>query len=443
MTSAFAKYAPLGLGLFFSTLPLAAKAQDAASSSVIEEGRYLAAASDCSACHTIKDGAAYAGGLPFALPIGTIYAPNITPDRQYGIGAYTEAEFSRALRQGIRRDGSALYPAMPYPSYARLSDHDIHALYVYFQNGVHAVPSAPPENKISWPLSMRWPMTVWRHLFAPTPEQARKNAARSFPAAAVARGAYLVEGPAHCGACHTPRAVTMQEKSLSSDQGDTYLAGGASVDGWTPTSLRQDDRIGLGRWNENDIVEFLRSGRNQHGSAFGGMSAAIEHGTQHLSDADLHAIAQYLLTLSPRHKNDAPWIYNEKMALALRHGDASQPGAKIYVDHCAACHRTDGRGYPPTFPPLAGNPVLMSDAVDSLVHIVQSGGALPSMKAAPSAFVMPSFGHMLNDAQIAAVVTFIRKSWGNNASPVTQEQVANLRKSAPAPVLQDPPVPTN
>ncbi|AQS87899.1 gluconate 2-dehydrogenase, cytochrome c subunit [Neoasaia chiangmaiensis NBRC 101099] len=420
-----------------------AQTQPPADNDLVAQGQYIAAAADCSACHTLKGGMSYAGGTAFKLPIGTIYAPNITPDREHGIGAYTEAEFSRALREGVRRDGSSLYPAMPYPSYARMTDRDIHALYVYFQHGVAPVASSPPANGISWPLSMRWPMTIWRSMFSPDVRKAQLNVQREFEDSATARGAYLVEGPAHCGACHTPRAVTMQEKALSNADGNIFLSGGDTVDGFIPVNLRQDNRTGLGRWTEDDIVAFLATGRNRQGESFGSMSEAIEHGTQHLSDADLHAIAKYLLTLTPRQPNAAAWTYDKAAADALQHGDASARGARVYVDHCEACHRSDGHGYAPTFPPLAGNPVVMSDAPDSLVHIVQSGAALPGMEKAPSSFVMPSFSRNLTNQQIADVVTFIRHAWGNNAAEVDAATVAKLAKSAPTPVLKNPPIPLN
>lgn len=420
-----------------------AQTQPPADNDLVAQGQYIAAAADCSACHTLKGGMPYAGGTAFKLPIGTIYAPNITPDREHGIGAYTEAEFSRALREGVRRDGSSLYPAMPYPSYARMTDRDIHALYVYFQHGVAPVASSPPANGISWPLSMRWPMTIWRSMFSPDVRKAQLNVQREFENSATARGAYLVEGPAHCGACHTPRAVTMQEKALSNADGNIFLSGGDTVDGFIPVNLRQDNRTGLGRWTEDDIVAFLATGRNRQGESFGSMSEAIEHGTQHLTDADLHAIAKYLLTLTPRQPNAAAWTYDKAAADALQHGDASARGARVYVDHCEACHRSDGHGYAPTFPPLAGNPVVMSDAPDSLVHIVQSGAALPGMEKAPSSFVMPSFSRNLTNQQIADVVTFIRHAWGNNAAEVDAATVAKLATSAPTPVLKNPPIPLN
>ncbi|GAB6853074.1 c-type cytochrome [Asaia astilbis] len=416
----------LGL-LGFVSQGFAAPAQANSQQSLIDKGRYLAAAADCAACHTHDPSATYAGGNPFVLPIGTLYAPNITPDTKYGIGSYTEADFANALRRGIGKNGKPLYPAMPFPSYARMSDADIHALWVYFHEGVAPIAKAPPTNKITWPLSMRWPMTLWRWAFAPTPQTALANANRSFDSAEIARGAYLVEGPGHCGACHSPRAITMQEKALSSDQSDVFLSGGSPVDGWNPVNLRQDDRTGLGRWSEDDIVTFLATGRNLKGSAFGGMSDAIAHGTQHLNDADLHAIARYLKTSLPARKNEKPWQLDTSVTEILHKEKLPDAGAKTYVDRCAACHRTDGHGYAPAFPPLAGNPVVMDRDPGSLILIVLKGAAVPATDKAPSSLTMPAFAHVLSDQEVADVVTFIRQSWGNAASAVTAADVHAFR----------------
>ncbi|MBV1831297.1 cytochrome c [Komagataeibacter sp. AV436] len=398
---------------------------------LLTRGEYVARAADCGACHTVPGGAPFAGGMAFHMPTGTLYAPNITPDAQAGIGQYSEAEFIRAIRQGIRRDGATLYPAMPYPSYARMTDDDLHALYAYFMHGVRPVPAPVVQDGMHWPLSMRWPLTLWRRLFAPDPAVTLQGAAaRTFSDPVVARGAYLVEGPGHCGACHTPRAVTMQEKALTAEDGPLYLSGGAPVDGWRPVSLRGENRTGLGRWSEQDIVRFLATGRMPLGAAFGGMTDAINHGTQHMTADDQLAIARYLKTLSPTTPASAPgWAYDPTAANALHAGDAGARGARHYVDSCAACHRTDGRGYPTTFPPLAGNPVVMDPTPDSLIRIVLEGNTLRATKQAPSAFVMPGFAARMDDAAVADTVSFIRAAWGNDAPAVNAADVARIRRS--------------
>ncbi|GBR54843.1 c-type cytochrome [Gluconobacter sphaericus] len=412
-------------------------------SALIAQGKYVAEASDCSACHTVRGRGEFAGGMEFKLPIGSLYSSNITPDPTHGIGAYSEAEFSRAVREGVRRDGASLYPAMPFPSYARMSDGDLHALYVYFMKGVQPVALAVPPNSIPWPLSIRLPMTIWRAVFSPSVVAAQKDVNRPLRDDEIERGAYLVEGPGHCGACHSPRGMALQEKALSNSNGSLFLSGGAAIDGFVPTSLRQDQRTGLAGWSEDDIVQFLATGRNRRGEAFGGMTDAIFHGTQHLTDADLHAMARYLLSLQPHQPTLSAWHYDPSAANALQAGDASAQGAKVYVDHCEACHRSDGRGYAPAFPPLAGNPVLMSADPASLVHVVQSGAVLPGMTKAPSAFAMPAYSGILSSQQIADVVTFIRKAWGNNAAPVTAAMVEELRKSAPESAIKKGIIPLN
>lgn len=408
---------------------------DPATQDLITKGRYVAAAADCAACHTAPapGSAPLAGGYPFALPFGTLYASNITPDPAYGIGKWTEAQFVRAIREGVRPDGTSLYPVMPYPSYARMTDADLHALYVYIMHSVQPVAQAPQANTIRWPFSLRFPLTLWRWMFAPSPEAARASAERSFASPELARGAYLVEGPGHCGACHTARGMAMQELALTAQDGPRYLAGGAAVDDWTPPSLRGEPRTGLGAWSEADLTAFLRTGRTTRGSAFGTMEMAVHHGTQYLTDDDLTAMARYLKTLPPADTTEQPWQADSAASHALLSGSRLTQGQKLYLDNCAACHRSTGAGYAPAFPPLAGNPVVMNRAPDSIIHIILHGATLHGTDAAPSAFTMPGFASRLTDAQVAALATFIRQAWGNNAPAVNDVAVTRMRKTLAAP----------
>ncbi|WP_225789339.1 cytochrome c [Pseudomonas sp. Marseille-P8916] len=416
--------AALSLGV--STLSYAADAVDPA---LVKQGEYLARAGDCVACHTAKGGKPFAGGLPMETPIGTLYSTNITP-HPTGIGGYRYEDFERAVRQGIGKNGSTLYPAMPYPSYARVSDDDMRALYAYFMHGVPPVEQANQDSDIPWPLSMRWPLAFWRGLFAP--EVKPFEAAGRDPV--LARGAYLVEGLGHCGACHTPRALTMQEKALDASEGDAYLSGSAPLEGWIAKNLRGDHKDGLGSWSEVQIVDFLKTGRNERTAVFGGMSDVVEHSMQYMSDADLTAIARYLKSLPPVNPNDTPFREDRQVAEALWKGDDGKTGAALYVDNCAACHRTDGKGYARVFPALAGNPVLQGEDATSLIHIVLEGGTLPATATAPSTFTMPGFAWRMTDQEVADVVNFIRGSWGNQGATVTARQVAGLRKG-PRPAL--------
>ncbi|CAK6497322.1 Gluconate 2-dehydrogenase cytochrome c subunit [Pantoea sp. Nvir] len=414
------------LALILGTMTFAALADDNGGDRV-KRGEYLARAGDCVACHTSKDGKPFAGGLPMATPIGTIYSTNITPDKATGIGDYSYDDFQKAVRHGVAKNGDTLYPAMPYPSYAVVSDEDMQALYAYFMHGVAPVEQANHKSDIPWPLSMRWPLAIWRTMFAPD-VKAFQPAAQEDPE--LARGRYLVEGLGHCGACHTPRSITMQEKALNNGEGSDYLAGSsAPIDGWTASNLRGDNRDGLGRWSEEDLRQFLRYGRNGHTAAFGGMTEVVEHSLQHLSDKDIAAIAHYLKSLGAKDPNQAAFSVDDATAKALWKGDDSATGASVYVDSCAACHKTDGSGYQRFFPALRGNPVVMAEDPTSLIHIVLAGGTLPGVKGAPTTITMPAFGWRLDDQQVADVVNFIRTSWGNGGkSDVTAKDVAKLRK---------------
>ncbi|SAK78128.1 c-type cytochrome [Caballeronia ptereochthonis] len=390
---------------------------------LIERGRYLAQVGDCVACHTAKGGKPFAGGLGIASPIGTIYSSNITPDEKTGIGGYTLQAFDRAVRHGIAKDGSTLYPAMPYASYAKVEPSDVKALYAYFMNGVQPVSQANRATDIPWPLSMRWPLRFWRMIFAPA---AVADGAPP-PEGSAARGRYLVAGLGHCGECHTPRGVGLQMKTLS-DADPLYLSGGV-VDGYLAKSLRGDVKDGLGAWSEADIAAFLKSGRTGHAAAFGGMKDVVEDSTQHMSDADLTSIARYLKTLSPIRGPEGALRPDETVALELRAGTGAGNGALTYVDNCAACHRTSGAGYGGTFPKLGLNSVVNSDDPGSLITLVLKGGEMPWTKAAPTHYGMPGFADRLTDRDIADVLTFVRSSWGNRAPAVTAERVAKLRKA--------------
>ncbi len=361
-----------------------------------------------------------------ATPVGAIYSTNITPDRETGIGDYSFEDFERAVRRGIAREGHTLYPAMPYPSYSRIREDDLRALYAYFMHGVEAVRQADRDSDIVWPLSMRWPLAMWRWMFAP---EAGDFAPDESHDPVVARGAYLVEGLGHCGACHTPRGIGMQEKALRAGDGGLFLSGGGPIDAWVAKSLCGDHRTGIGRWSEEDLVSFMRTGRNPHSAVFGGMAEVVVRSLQYLDDADLSAIARYLKTLPASAADDKPYQYDDETSKRLLAGSDSQPGAALYVDNCAACHRTDGRGYATVFPALAGNAALNGSDATSLIHIALTGAQLPATLAAPSSLTMPSFGWRLNDRQMADVITFIRSAWGNSGTAVTAREVGSLREA--------------
>jgi alcohol dehydrogenase (quinone), cytochrome c subunit len=383
---------------------------------------YLARAADCVSCHSIPGGKAFAGGLKMGTPLGAIYSTNITPDAETGIGSYSLADFDLAVRHGIAKDGHHLYPAMPYPSYVKLADADVVALYRFFMKQVPPVHQANLKSEIPTLLSFRWPLAFWNFFFAPDAryvEQANHDAGWN-------RGAYLVQGPGHCGACHTPRGIGMQEKSLD-DSSANFLAG-AELDAWYAPSLRGDVRTGLGTWSTRDIGEFLKHGHNRVGSAFGSMTDVINNSTSYFSDGDIQAIAVYLQSL-PATSAQQPVAYDNATTDALRNSPATQPGAAIYASDCASCHGDDAKGYISYMPALAGNPVVLDENPSSVINVVLNGSVPLVAQGTPDAYRMPQFRQQLSDQDAADVITFMRDRWGNQASAVTAKQVAKLRNT--------------
>jgi mono/diheme cytochrome c family protein len=319
-----------------------------------------------------------------------------------------------------------------------VSPDDVKALYAYFMHGVAPVEQANKANGITWPLSMRWPLSVWRKMFSPAPVDTPAPAPADSGDAAMLRGKYLVEGLGHCSACHTPRGVALQEKAMSAADGTDFLSGGM-VDGWLAGNLRGDSADGLGSWSKADLVAFLKTGRNAHSAAFGGMSDVVAESTQYMSDSDLNAIAAYLKSLPPKDAAaNQPPAYNNRVGQELLAGHAASiPGAMDFLNNCAACHRATGRGYAETFPTLAQNPAVNSADPQSLIHIILKGAQMPGTHAAPTRYAMPAFDWRLTDQEVADIATFVRSSWGNNAPDVAASDVAKVRKevgAAAAPV---------
>jgi alcohol dehydrogenase (quinone), cytochrome c subunit len=395
---------------------------------LVARGAYLAQAGDCAACHTAPGGGRFAGGLAIASPIGVMFSSNITPDRQTGIGSDTYGDFERAVRRGILRSGGTMYPAMPYPSFSRITDSDLQALYAYFMHGVSPVSSKNKAEQIVWPLSIRWPLTYWRWLFAPQ-EKAFAPSPGEDPV--VARGGYLVEGLGHCGACHTPRALTMEEVALTPQGGPRYLAG-SQFNGWFAPSLRGGTVAGIGRWTDADIEAFLGGGRTKGFAAFGEMGVVVTHSTQFMSVADRAAVASFLRTLPPS-PDELNVGYASSGSARLAAAGVVRAGSQIYFDNCAVCHQADGTGAASGFPALAGNPAVNSKDPVSVIHIVLDGGAMVQTRAATSPLVMPPIGASLSDGDVADLLTYVRSSWGNHAPPVTSSQVRKLRRAIGGP----------
>lgn len=412
---------------------VAAATAPAAADPVLEHGRYLARAGDCVSCHTAPGKPAFGGGLPMKTPFGTIVSTNISPDPEAGIGAYTEAEFARALREGVAKDGHRLYPAMPYPSFARVNDEDMHALFTFFRNGVQPVAQKPPATDLPWPFSMRSLMIGWNWIYLDKGVY-QNDSARN---AEWNRGAYLVQGLGHCGDCHTPRSMLGGVKAASDRKGEVYLSG-AIIDGWYAQPLRHTDRPTMAQWSSEDIVQYLQTGRTGHTAAFGAMVDVVQNSTQHLSTQDLKAVATYLQSLgakqgeqgAPSQASLVAAAPQHPSSLALRNGTVEgNSGAMVYLNNCNACHRSDGTGANKTFPALAGNSVVNAKDPTSLIRLVLAGSAMPSTAQAPSPIAMPDFGWRLTDADVASVLSFARSSWGNQGEAVTTAQVAKVRES--------------
>ena len=415
--------AALGLALPFALQSPAQAADDA----LVQRGAYLAKVGDCVACHTAPRGKPFAGGLPMTTPMGRIYTTNITPDPDTGIGRYTEVDFAHALREGVAKDGHNLYPAMPYPSYAKVNDDDVRALYAFFMSGVAPVKQENRASDIPWPLNMRWPLQLWNVVFLD------KGVYQHKPGKDVAwnRGAYLIQGLGHCGSCHTPRGIALQEKALD-ESGSAYLSG-AVLDGWFAANLTGEHNVGLGRWSDAELTAFLKTGANAHASAFGSMSSVINNSTQAMSDTDIAAMTTYLKSLPAAGGTGAPpYSYDAQATKVSLTRPANDAGARVYTAYCMHCHGVDGRGFAPLLAPLAGNPNVLEHDPSSLINVTLNGTEDLVIQGIPAPYPMPKYAPVLNDRQIADVLTFIRGGWNNGAPAVTTEEVAKLRKSTQA-----------
>ncbi|WP_265912005.1 c-type cytochrome [Erwinia billingiae] len=393
-----------------------AQAEDAA---LVKQGEYISRLGDCSACHSIPGKPAFSGGLAIESNLGTIYSTNITPDKDHGIGNYSEQQFSDAVRKGVLPDGKRLYPAMPYPDYAKINDRDMHALYTYFMQGVKPSADVPPETDLSFPFSQRWGMRFWNWAFvSDKPFQPIGGAT-----AEVNRGAYLVESLGHCGSCHTPRGLGMNEKVL--DSGDDQFLAGGNLNGWEVPSLR-----GLPHWTEQETVDYLATGRNDKAAVGGEMTSVVEHSTSYMSDADLKAIAAYLKFIggnpaAPAAQETTISPTEAKLTAAKN----LSAGERLYLDNCGACHFVTGKGAPGVFPQLDQATIVNAGDPGGLIHTILAGAQQPSTAKAPSTLAMPGFANRLSDDQVAQLATFIRQGWSNKASAVTADQVAKVRES--------------
>jgi mono/diheme cytochrome c family protein len=404
--------------LVFSLLSHAAANDDP----VVARGAYLAKVGDCVACHSAPKGKPFAGGLPMATPLGKIYATNITPDPDTGIGTWSEADFDKALREGVSKDGHNLYPAMPYTAYAKVRDDDVKALYAYFMKGVAPVRQENRASDIPFPLNMRWPLKFWNMVFLD------KGVYRDKDGKDVEwnHGAYLIQGLGHCSTCHTPRGFAFQEKA-SDESGSAWLTGGL-LDGWFASNLTGEPNVGLGRWSEAELTGFLKTGANAHASAFGSMTDVINNSTQAMSDEDVAAMSHYLKSLGPAGGTGAPvYAHDPKATMAVLQRPANDPGANVYTTYCMHCHGVDGKAFAPFLAPLAGNPNVLEKDPSSLINVTLNGTRDLVIQGVPATYPMPRYSPVLNDRQIAEVLTFIRAGWGNGGAAVSASEVGKIR----------------
>ncbi|MES2740319.1 MAG: cytochrome c [Pseudomonadota bacterium] len=378
----------------------------------VARGAYLAKAGDCLACHTTRGGAAYAGGRLLATPFGAIVSPNITSDRETGIGKWSADDFWRALHNGRSRDGRLLYPAFPYPNYTKVKREDADALYAFFQS-LPAVKQANRPHQLRFPYNQQIALAAWRALYF-RPAVYREQSGQSV---AWNRGAYLVEGLGHCAACHSSR------NSFGATEGG--LSGGLlPVLGWYAPALNADAEAGLGDWNTGDIVALLKTGISPRATVFGPMAEVVRQSLQHLSDTDIGAMAVYLKSLPAEEPSGeaAPPPDTSPAAQARL-----AAGAKLYEAHCVDCHGGDGRGMPPAYPPLAGNRALTTRQAVNPIRIVLNGGFAPGTAGNPRPYGMPAFGPVLNDEEVATLVSYLRAAWGNRAPAVSALEVNRYR----------------
>ncbi|WP_342362847.1 c-type cytochrome [Terrarubrum flagellatum] len=383
------------------------RAADDQSFELVQRGRYLATAADCVACHTAPRGAPFSGGLPLETPFGVIVTPNITPDKDTGIGSWTDAEFIGALHDGRGRGGKRLFPAMPYPSYTKLSVRDALAIRAYL-NTIEPASKKIDVNQLPFPISWRFNMAVW-NLWNFTPGRIEPDASKT---PEWNRGRYLVDALGHCGACHTPKTIMGAEKA------NNYLEGSV-IQGWFAPNITADARKGIGAWSDDDIVAYLKTGTNGRTIASGPMAEAVANSTSHMSDPDLKAIAAYLKSLKPAESVAPTPLAPDDARLVA--------GRAIYKDSCAGCHTDGGSGAPSLFPALAGSGIVQSVDPSTLIRVVLQGSQGVHTATKPTTPAMPSLSWRLNDAQVAAVLTYVRNSWGNSGSPVAPGAVAAAR----------------
>ena len=387
-----------------------------AKASVVERGAYLARAADCEACHTSQGGKAFAGGLAIRLPFGTLYSTNITPDKETGIGNYSDQDFLNAVHRGIRRDGARLYPAMPYPSYTYMTDADALAIkaYLFSLPPVRAVAAA---DTLVFPFNQRWAMSFWSALFNPN--------TRFAPDASQSpewnRGAYLAEALAHCGECHTPRSLAL---ALNNRQ----KFAGAVTAGWRAFNISSDKTTGVGAWRDEDLASYLATGHaDGRGTASGPMGEAVDHSFSRLTPEDIGAVVAYLRTVPAIVSPDLPATLAAAAPASHRDGRGTPDprGKMLFEGACVSCHGWTGQSPISSFATLTGVWAVNDPSATNVAQIVISGTRRHTPADAVS---MPAFGNAYSDVEIAAVANYVTSRFGSKGSHLTARDVAELRR---------------
>ena len=387
-----------------------------AQASVVERGAYLARAADCMVCHTTAGGKEYAGGLGFKLPFGTLYSTNITPDKETGIGNYSDQDFLAAMHRGIRRDGARLYPAMPFTSYTYISDADALAIKAYLFS-LPPVRAAAPENTLMFPFNQRWAMGFWSALFNPdTRFQPDTSKSPEWN-----RGAYLAEALAHCGECHTPR-------NLAFALDNRLKFAGAVTAGWRAFNISSDKATGVGAWRDDDLVSYLSIGHaDGHGTASGPMGEAVDHSLSKLAPEDIRAVVAYLRSVPPAASTDLPATLAPSAPASHRDGGGTPDprGKMVFEGACVSCHGWTGESSISPFATLTGAWAVNDPGATNVAQIVISGTRRHMPEGAVS---MPAFGNAYSDVEIAAVANYVTARFGSKPAHMTAQDVAALRK---------------
>jgi mono/diheme cytochrome c family protein len=383
-----------------------------AQADIVKRGEYLAKAADCVVCHTTKEGDAFAGGLPFPAPSGTLYSTNITADKDTGIGDYSDQDFLNAVQRGIRKDGARLYPAMPYTSYTFMTDADVLAIKAY----LFSLPIVRRENQrdtLQFPFNQRWTMTFWSWAFNPD-TRFTPNTAKS---AEWNRGAYFAEALAHCGECHTPRNPAFGLDNRRKFAGAAY--------GWLAFNITSDKGTGIGSWSDEEIFSYLAQGHAVgRGTASGPMAEVVDYSLSHMDPGDIRALATYLRSVPAVASSEPATIAPPAPASPKEGGAVADTlGGKVFAQACASCHSWTGVSAISPFATISGSRAVNDPSATNVAQIVISG----TRRSTPGGMSMPAFGSTYTDTEIAAVANYVTGRFGSAASKLTAKDVADLR----------------